>query len=428
MALNQGQAVTYAVSEIVNTLTNATPMAQAVEKYTPPAGEMQRSGNTIWMPVEQESPTQQGWDLTNKRTDVLELSVAVNIGDPDNDYFSIRADDLRDEYTFRNRIASSARKLAANVEKSIALMATQMGSLYVERNDNLQASTGEAWGFVAEAEKRLFARELNRDMGISFFFNADDYLSAGYDLAGKDMFGRIPEEAYNNGTIQRQVAGFNDVLRSPKMPSLPAATATGVVVNGAQSFKPLANQIGPDGVKVNVDNRFAVINVSNGANFKRGDKISFAGVKFVSQMGKDLLTDDATFSVAAVNGNALTVTPKPIALNDASLTAAERAYANVNTSLADGTAINLLNGTTAQSNVFWANDAIRLVSQPIPANHELFSGMRVENFDLPEVGMSGIIAFQGNIATLAGDCRIALWYQPAVVRPEAVGVALSRQA
>lgn len=426
--LSQGQAVTYAVSEIVNTLTNATPMAQAVEKYTPPAGEMQRSGNTIWMPVEQESPTQQGWDLTNKRTDVLELSVAVNIGEPDNDYFSIRADDLRDEYTFRNRIASSARKLAANVEKSIALMATQMGSLYVERNDNLQASTGEAWGFVAEAEKRLFARELNRDMGISFFFNADDYLSAGYDLAGKDMFGRIPEEAYNNGTIQRQVAGFNDVLRSPKMPSLPAATATGVVVNGAQSFKPLANQIGPDGVKVNVDNRFAVINVSNGANFKRGDKISFAGVKFVSQMGKDLLTDDATFSVAAVNGNALTVTPKPIALNDASLTAAERAYANVNTSLADGTAINLLNGTTAQSNVFWANDAIRLVSQPIPANHELFSGMRVENFDLPEVGMSGIIAFQGNIATLAGDCRIALWYQPAVVRPEAVGVALSRQA
>jgi len=307
MALNQGQAVTYAVSEIVNTLTNATPMAQAVEKYSPPAGEMQRSGNTIWMPVEQESPTQQGWDLTNKRTDVLELSVAVNIGDPDNDYFSIRADDLRDEYTFRNRIASSARKLAANVEKSIALMATQMGSLYVERNDNLQASTGEAWGFVAEAEKRLFARELNRDMGISFFFNADDYLSAGYDLAGKDMFGRIPEEAYNNGTIQRQVAGFNDVLRSPKMPSLPAATATGVTVNGAQSFKPLANQIGPDGVKVNVDNRFAVINVSNGANFKRGDKISFAGVKFVSQMGKDLLTDDATFSVAAVNGNAVTI-------------------------------------------------------------------------------------------------------------------------
>lgn len=428
MALNQGQAVTYAVSEIVNTLTNATPMAQAVEKYSPPAGEMQRSGNTIWMPVEQESPTQQGWDLTNKRTDVLELSVAVNIGDPDNDYFSIRADDLRDEYTFRNRIASSARKLAANVEKSIALMATQMGSLYVERNDNLQASTGEAWGFVAEAEKRLFARELNRDMGISFFFNADDYLSAGYDLAGKDMFGRIPEEAYNNGTIQRQVAGFNDVLRSPKMPSLPAATATGVTVSGAQSFKPLANQTGPDGVKVNVDNRFAVVNVSNGANLKRGDKISFTGVKFVSQMGKDLLTDDATFSVAAVNGNAVTITPKPIALNDASLTAAERAYANVNTSLADGTAINLLNGTTAQSNVFWANDAIRLVSQPIPANHELFSGMRVENFDLPEVGMSGIIAFQGNIATLAGDCRIALWYQPAVVRPEAVGVALSRQA
>lgn len=426
MALNEGQMVAYAVSEVVETLSNLTPMAQKVEKYTPPGREMQRSDNTIWMPLEQEAPTQKGWDLTNKTADLLELSVSVSIGEPDNDYFRIRADDVRDETTYRRRIQASAKKLASNVEQAIAQKAVDMGSLVVTDTGNLRADA-EGWGFVARSEKLLFERELNRDMGISFFFNANDYINAGYDLAGKDFYGRIAEEAYTDGTIGRQVAGFNDVLRSPKLPSLPAATATGVTVSGAQSFKPQAYTDNPDGGKTNVDNRFATVTVSSGTGFKRGDKISFAGVKFLAQMAKNVLTDDATFSVVAVNGNQITITPKPIALNDASLTTAERAYANVNTSLAAGAAINLLNVDTAMANVFWANDAIRLVSQPIPIDHELFSGMKSESFSIPDIGLNGVIGFQGNLATLSGDCRIALWYEPSVVRPEAVGVALANQ-
>ncbi|TIM24866.1 MAG: coat protein [Mesorhizobium sp.] len=426
MALNEGQMVAYAVSEVVETLSNLTPMAQKVEKYTPPGREMQRSDNTIWMPLEQEAPTQKGWDLTGKTSDLLELSVSVSIGEPDNDYFRIRADDVRDETTYRRRIQASAKKLASNVEQAIAQKAVDMGSLFVSEDGDLSANA-DGWGFVARAEKLLFERELNRDMGISFFFNANDYINAGYDLAGKDFYGRIAEEAYTDGTIGRQVAGFNDVLRSPKLPSLPAATATGVTVSGAQSFKPQAYTDNPDGGKTNVDNRFAVVNVSSGTGFKRGDKIKFAGVKFLAQMAKNVLTDDATFSVVAVNGNAITITPKPIALNDVSLTTAERAYANVNTSLAAGAAISLLNIDTAMANVFWANDAIRLVSQPIPIDHELFSGMKSESFSIPDIGLNGVIGFQGNLATLSGDCRIALWYEPSVVRPEAVGVALANQ-
>lgn len=77
MALNEGQIVTLAVDEIIETMTSLTPMAQKASKYTPPASEMQRSSNTIWMPVEQESPTQEGWDLTGKSTGLLELNVPV---------------------------------------------------------------------------------------------------------------------------------------------------------------------------------------------------------------------------------------------------------------------------------------------------------------------------------------------------------------
>lgn len=427
MSLNEGQMVTYAVDEVIKTVENMTPMAQKTTKYAPEAPSMQRSGNTFWLPVEQEAPTQEGWDLTDKETDVLELSVKCNMGAPDNDFFQLRADDLRDERSYRRRINATAKKLANNVEKAIAQQAVDMGSLVVTSPQGIGTAAGSGWDFVADAEEFMFARELNRDAGLSYFFNSKDYKDAGHDLVNRDMFGRIPEDAYKNGTIQRQVAGFDDVLRSPKLPTLAASTATGLTVAGAQKFKPVAWLLDADGNKENVDNRTAVVTLSAGTGLKRGDKISFAGVKYLSQMAKNVLTQDATFTVVAVNGANVTIAPKPIALDDTALTAAERAYANVNTSLANTMAVNILNVKTAPTNVFWADDSIRLVSQPIPANHELFAGMKTQSFAIPGVGLNGIFATQGDISTLAGKCRIALWYAACAVRPEAIGVGLANQ-
>ncbi len=427
MSLNEGQMVTYAVDEVIKTVQNLTPMAQKTKEYTPPAPSLQRSGNTFWLPVEQEAPTQEGWDLTGKETDVLELSVKCNMGAPDNDFFQLRADDLRDERSYRHRINASAKKLANNVEKAIAQQAVDMGSLVVTSPQPIGTTAGSGWDFVADAEEFMFARELNRAAGLSYFFNSKDYKNAGHDLTNRDMFGRIPEDAYKNGTIQRQVAGFDDVLRSPKMPTLAASAATGLTVSGAQKFKPEAWHLDADGNKENVDNRIAVVKLSAGTGLKRGDKISFAGVKYLSQMAKNVLTHDATFTVVAVNGANVTIAPKPVALDDTSLTAAERAYANVNTSLADTMAVNILNVKTAETNVFWADDSIRLVSQPIPANHELFAGMKTQSFAIPGVGINGIFATQGDISTLTGKCRIALWYSACAVRPEAIGVGLANQ-
>ncbi|EPS0644812.1 P22 phage major capsid protein family protein [Cronobacter malonaticus] len=426
MALSEGQLVTYAIDEVIETVQNLTPMAERVSKYTPPAASMQRSGNTVWMPLEQEAPTQRGWDLTGKETDILELSVKVNLNDPDNDFFALRADDVRDETSYRRRIQASAKKLANNVEAEIARQAVEMGSLVVTSTAPI-GSANSGWDFISEAESLMFARELNRDAGLSFFFNPNDYRGAGRDLAGKDFYGRIQDDAYSKGVIQKQVAGFNDVLRSPKLPQLAASTATGVTVSGAQKFKPEAWKVDVDGNRENVDNRTAVVAVSSGTGFKRGDKISFAGVKFLSQMAKNVLTQDATFSVVAVNGNNLTITPKPIALDDTSLTAEQRAYANVNTSLANNAAVTVWNTDTVSANVFWADDSIRLVSQPIPLNHDLFSGMKSQSFSVPGTGLNGVIAFQGDIDQLGGKCRIALWYAASAVRPEAIGVGLASQ-
>ncbi|MBI0520809.1 coat protein, partial [Pectobacterium parmentieri] len=351
MALNEGQVITYMVDEVIETVENLTPMAQRVGKYQPSANDMQRSQNTVWMPLEQEAPTMQGWDLTGQATGILELSVKCNMGVPDNDFFTLRADDVRDERSLRRRIQASGKKLANNVETAIAKQGAEMGSLVVTSANPIGSST-TGWDFIAEAEELMFSRELNRNSGLSFFFNGKDYRGAGQDLAGKDFFGRIPEDAYKTGTIQKQVAGFNDVLRSPKMPRLTASTATGITVSGAQKFQPQAWIADTDGNRENVDNRVATVVLSSTTGFKRGDKISFTGIKFLSQMAKNVLTHDATFSITRViDGTHLEITPKPIALDDTALTKEQLAYANVNTSLANTMAVNILNTTTAQSNV-----------------------------------------------------------------------------
>lgn len=430
MSLKEGQLVTYAIDEIIETVQNLTPMASKTTKYTPEAASMQRSSNTVWMPVEQEAPTQTGWDLTGKQTNVLELSVKCNMGDPDNDFFQLRADDLRDERSYRRRIQASAKKLANNIETAIAKQATDMGSLVVHDSRTIGPATGlSGWDFLSSAEELMFARELNRDMGISYFLNPSDYRKAGRDLTAGDIFGRVPEEAYHNGTIQRQVAGFDDVMRSPKLPTVVGSTVTGVTVTGAQKFKPQAFTTDTDGNNENVDNRVAQVGVSATAGLKRGDKISFAGVKYLSQMAKNVLTDDATFSITRViDGTHIEITPKPVALDDAALTAEEKAYANVNTSLAASAPITLLNTTTTTANIGWADDSIRLLSQPIPVNHELFAGMKTQSFSIPGVGINGIFATQGDINSLTGLCRIAVWYSACAVRPEAIVVGLPGQA
>ncbi|EBX9284948.1 coat protein [Salmonella enterica subsp. enterica serovar Brunei] len=429
MTLKEGQLVTYAIDEIIETVQNLTPMASKVTKYTPPAESMQRSSNTVWMPVEQEAPTQTGWDLTNKQTNVLELSVKCNMGDPDNDFFQLRADDLRDERSYRHRIQASAKKLANNIETAIAKQATEMGSLVVHDARSIGPSTGlTGWDFLASAEELMFARELNRDMGISYFLNPSDYRKAGRDLTAGDIFGRVPEDAYHNGTIQRQVAGFDDVMRSPKLPTVVGSTVTGVTVTGAQKFKPQAFTTDTDGNNENVDNRVATVVVSSTTGLKRGDKISFAGVKYLSQMAKNVLTDDATFSITRViDGTHIEITPKPVALDDATLTAEEKAYANVNTSLAASATVTLLNVASTTANIGWADDSIRLLSQPIPVTHELFAGMKTQSFSIPGVGINGIFATQGDINTLTGLCRIAVWYSACAVRPEAIVVGLPNQ-
>ena len=133
MALNEGQLVTYALDEIIETVQNPTPMASKATKY--PSGRIHATfrSNTVWMPIEQEAPTQTGWDLTGNATGILELSVemqtwAIQIT------ISSSFVQMTCVMSVLTVAASSIRqKLANNIESAIAKQVTEMGSLCCSR-------------------------------------------------------------------------------------------------------------------------------------------------------------------------------------------------------------------------------------------------------------------------------------------------------
>ena len=49
---------------------------------------------------------------------------------------------------------------------------------------------------------------------------------------------------------------------------------------------------------------------------------------------------------------------------------------------------------TTTANVFWADDSIRLLSQPIPVTNELFAGMKTSSFSIPGTG-AGLASLLG---------------------------------
>ncbi|WP_309244695.1 P22 phage major capsid protein family protein, partial [Shigella flexneri] len=50
------------------------------------------------------------------------------------------------------------------------------------------------------------------------------------------------------------------------------------------------------------------------------------------------------------------------------------------------------------------------------------SGSWSFTLSIPGIGVNGIFATKGDINTLSGKCRIAVWYSACAVRPEAIGV------
>ena len=434
-AMSEGAVITYALDEIVDTLSTISTFTDNAQQYTPPAGSMQRSSNTYWKPIEQQVRDVSGWDVSAEWGGVEELSISGALDVPNNVPIQLRSDDFRDERSIRRRFSAGALRLAGNIEQQGLAKAASHGSFAVTNSNAIGSANFTAWDALNEADSKMFDLEYSRDSGNCVYMNTTDYAAGGRDLNNStaNYQGSLPTDAYKKGEIQRQVAGIGSVMKHNKLPMV-TAQATAVTINGDQSFVPIASQISASGSNENFDNRFASVVVSTSVGVNIGDKFTIPGMYSVSRDGKIQSSSLQTFTVASIpDGTHLQISPRPYAWDErpvadggaGGLTRDQSAYANVNTALNNGDVVTWLNTTAGKANVIMTKDSMVLTSSPIPTSHDMFSGMKVEQFEAG--GVSGIIGFQGDLGTLTGNCRMAIWSDWQVEKPEEVGIIMGGQ-
>lgn len=435
MSLTEGKLVNYAIEEVVKTLETIETFTDMAQTYNQSGRDLQRGNNTWWKPIEQQSRTQDGWDITGNEDGIIELSIQGNLGDPSNAYFGLRADDVRDETSYRRKIQSYAKRLVGEVEERGLERAVKGGAFAVTDSNAIGSTNFTLWDALGAAEDKMYDLEYAKSKGVCAWLNSADYRAGGKELTQStaNYSGKLPDDAYNKGLLQQQVSGISNVYKHNRLPVMTAQSVV-LTVNGAQTFAPISTEVSPSGTEVPFDNRFATLTVTGtAASVNIGDKFSIAGMKAVSRDGKIESGDDMTFSVQAINGQVLTISPRPYAWDERPvadggsgvLSRDEAAYSNVSTAFNNADTLVWLNTTAGKANVIMTKDAMVLASSPIPTDHELFADLRTKSFSAGKI--NGIIGFESSLGSLTGQCRIAIWYDWQIEKPEEIGILMGGQ-
>jgi hypothetical protein len=419
-----GKIVEVLFENALETYETQDMLLDKVDFVKPDAGMMQNAGNFVWRSVEQQAPTISGWDLSAATAGTpIEQTYPSVLGTPENDLVEQRADDLRDTQFWMKRGIASGRKQASTLNKNIANAIAQQGSMFLRSN----ATSG--YTFAANCQAIMNERQ-GKKTDRYLLLNDRDTLTFSSDLAGRQTVQGRPEDTWKSGQIGNNVAEF-DVFTGSFLPSLAGGANPATTVTGNQSFAPEGGSVSATGVVTNVDYRTATIPVAASASYNIGDKVTFSnGGTTVKALGVDDKTDSGqamTFTIVAKpDGTSITVYPKPIALDDGSLSASELAYANVDTLILNLATVDRVNiDASNKTNLFWDKDAIEVIGGTIPANlFKEFNGMKVLSSTMKN-GQEMYMVYDGNIATMNFRYRLFTWYGITVRDPSRAGVAVT---
>jgi len=401
MAVNSLKTVVAFFDDVLQQMNDDFTYAGLVDVETINPGTMQNANDIYWRNVEQQRPIIEGRDLTGLETGTIEQGYPLRLEAPKNDFMEYNIQNLRDEGFMRRAAVASAKKQNAYLNKRIAELVASTGTLTYE-------SSAAGFDFVAEADTLMTERGCYRGEGSTFFLNPRTNQVMASDLASRsDLSGR-PEGAYATAMIGKNVAGF-DVYRAPTYGTiLQRVNATGGTVAADVTEVPEGYvSAGVDSIQ-NVDYRVGSISVglAEGANFQVGDVITVAGVNALNLMDKTDTGELMTFRVVAIDGDNLSVYPKPIAADQAGITTEQAAYANISTAIVTGMAVAAANVTGGQANSFWANDSICVVNgdEPFELLNE-FDGMKVVSETLDN-GVKLYMGYDANLATVNARVRL----------------------
>lgn len=405
--------------QALDTYEDQTMMIDKTQVFTPEGGTMQNAGNVIWRPTDHHAPILDGWDLTGQEQDIIEQTYPAYLGTPKNDFVKQRADDMRDISFWEKRGKASGRQQANDLNKSLATLVKNTGSLFYRDNST------SGFDFISQGQVIMNERQ-GAMTERCFVLNDRDSNKFAQDLAGRQTVQGRPAEVWPKGMIANNVAEF-DVYTGSFLPQITGGAAT-TTTTAATSFKPEGGSVDSTTFAVtNVDYRKAVIPVTSSASFAVGDKVTFDGVNAVGLADKTDTGQLMTFTIVSKpDATSVEIYPKPIAVNDGTLTATEAAYANVSDVIGNGVDMTRLNtDASARSNLFWDKDAIEVVGGTIPAQLlQQYDGMKVINQTLSN-GLNMYMIYDGKIEDVTMRYRLFVWYGLTMKDPSRAGVAVS---
>ena len=368
--------------------------------------DLQNANNVYWESVEQQAPVVEGFDLSGVTPgNIIQQTYPLNVSAPRNDWFTFRAEELRDRRFMENRAKAGTRKLNSDANKRAAELVANTGSLYYE-------SSAAGYDFVAEADTLMTERQAYRDMGSSFFLTPRNNQIMASDLASRSLYpDSRSEAAYASALIGENVAGFN-LFRAPTYGTIEAQlnATTGTVASDVTEVPEGFTTSG--GSIVNVDSRVGTIplGAGEGANFQVGDVVTVDGVNALGISDKTNTGQLMTFRVVEINGDDLDVYPKPIAADQAGITDSQAAYANISTAITSGATVSKVNVNGGQANSFWANDSLAFVNADgnLGVLNE-FDGMKVDSTTLDN-GIKLYMAYDARLDSLNCRVRLFTWY------------------
>ncbi len=404
----------------LDTYEHQMQLLDLVDHFEPDSGDMQNSNNIVWRPVQQHAPIINGWDLTGQETDIIEETYPALLGEPANDFFEQRADDLRDMRFWERRGEQSGMRQATELNKRIAQLVTDTGSLFYRTN----ATSG--YDAIAQAQAIMNERQNISDDERYMILNDRDTLRYGQDLAARQTLQGRPEETWKTGQIGRNVAEF-DVYTGSFLPTLVGGAAS-TAITADVSEVPEGGSVSATGVVTNVDYRLGTLPVADSSAFSEGDRVTISNggtpVQSIGKADKTLTGQAMTFVVVGTpDATTLSVFPKPIALDDPALTPLQQAYANIDTQILDTATVDRINiGAAEKVNAFWNKGSIEVTGgdAPITLLNE-FGGQKVISETMKN-GQKMYMAYDGNIDNMTFKCRLFTWYGLTNRDPSANGV------
>lgn len=427
MATQSGKIAEVFFESVLETIEDQTQLSDMCSRFEPGAASMQNSSNFVWRPVEQQAVITEGWDLSgvsDADQDIIEETYPAILGLPKNDLVKQRADDLRDMEFWRRRGKRSGKQQVVEQNTAIANAIKTQGALYYRSNDT------SGFDFISEAQALMNEQQRTHDKR-SYILNDRDTKKFGEDLAKRETIKGRPSDTWATGQIGSNVAEF-DIYTGSYLPTLAGGAAVDTTVTGAQSFKPEAGTVDSGtGDVSNVDYRKAVIAVAASASYNIGDKVIFDnGGTTVKAIGISDKTDTGvakTFTVIAKpSGTSITVYPKPIAFDDGSLSAIEKASANIDTVITNGALVTRVNSdANAKTNLFFDMDAVEILSGTIPANlFAEFEGMKVISHTMKN-GQEMYMLYDANIISMTFRYRLFTWWGVTIKDPQRCGVSVT---